>query len=51
MSSSGLEKRSLEKWLQLRLGNTPKWLTFRRLNEDISPIASEDQPFLWWEVG
>lgn len=36
-----LGQRPLEKWLQLRLGNIPKGLTFRRLNEEISLMASK----------
>lgn len=40
--SSGLEKSSLEKCRQLRLGNIPKALTLRRLNEDEHPVDSED---------
>lgn len=31
--------------------NTLKGLTIRKINEDKHPIAFQDQPLLWWELG
>lgn len=48
-SSSGLEKKLLEKWLQWRLENIPQGLTFRRLNEN-KPLRLLKISLLWWEA-
>lgn len=48
-SSSGLEKKPLEKWLQWRLENTPQGLTFTRLNEN-KPLRFLKISLLWWEA-